>query len=175
VEQPRLEQNGHSPATLAGCQPHCAPIAAPTMTSPASFEGCRRRIGWPGSSWAMLRRTPDDHATIDAGLRGHWKNLLRELEAMGRSPSISERCCLPTATSTMSDSRRGSLRSRGCRSSSGRPMPRRHAAKYPRPPPPGSDAPRANGQVPGLWTQPQGPAERADQRSHPCSPDWASG
>jgi glyoxylase-like metal-dependent hydrolase (beta-lactamase superfamily II) len=23
---------------------------------------------------------------IDAGLRGHWKDLLRELEAMGRSP-----------------------------------------------------------------------------------------
>jgi glyoxylase-like metal-dependent hydrolase (beta-lactamase superfamily II) len=25
-------------------------------------------------------------AVIDAGLRGHWKDLLRELEAMGRSP-----------------------------------------------------------------------------------------
>ena len=30
---------------------------------------------------------------IDAGLRGHWKDLLRELEAMGRSPVISGRCC----------------------------------------------------------------------------------
>ena len=27
---------------MARCH-HCAPIAAPTMTSPASFEGCRRR------------------------------------------------------------------------------------------------------------------------------------
>ena len=30
---------------------------------------------------------------IDAGLRGHWKDLLRELEAMGPSPMDIRLCC----------------------------------------------------------------------------------
>jgi glyoxylase-like metal-dependent hydrolase (beta-lactamase superfamily II) len=53
-----------------------------------------------------------------------------------------------------------------CRSSSGRPMPPRHARSAQASGRARSDTPRADDQVPHLWTYPRWPKEHPDQGGH---------